>query len=66
MLSVYIFLAKEFEGDSRGYRSAEEQVREISRSIRREVKKLSDKWNGLLSRTEQRQKRLDDVLVVSF
>lgn len=55
--------AKEFEGDSRGYRSAEEQVREITRSIRREVKKLSDKWNGLLSRTEQRQKRLDDVLV---
>ncbi|XP_055937258.1 dystrophin-like isoform X4 [Argiope bruennichi] len=55
--------AKEFEGDSRGYRSAEEQAREITRSIRREVKKLSDKWNGLLSRTEQRQKRLDDVLV---
>nr|XP_015911947.1 dystrophin isoform X3 [Parasteatoda tepidariorum] len=55
--------AKEFECDSRGYRSAEEQAREITRSIRREVKKLSDKWNGLLSRTEQRQKRLDDVLV---
>ncbi|KFM57965.1 Dystrophin, isoforms A/C/F/G/H, partial [Stegodyphus mimosarum] len=55
--------AKEFEGDSRGYRSAEEQAREITRSIRREVKKLSDKWNGLLQRTEQRQKRLDDVLV---
>ncbi|KAG8192219.1 hypothetical protein JTE90_014082 [Oedothorax gibbosus] len=55
--------AKEFGEDSRGYRSAEEQAREISRSIRREVKKLSDKWNGLLQRMEQRQKRLDDVLV---
>ncbi|XP_067142933.1 dystrophin isoform X3 [Centruroides vittatus] len=54
--------AKEYEGDSRGYRSAEEQAREITRSIRREVKKLSDKWNGLISHSEQRQKRLDDVL----
>uniref|UniRef100_A0A1W7RAQ1 Protein detached n=1 Tax=Hadrurus spadix TaxID=141984 RepID=A0A1W7RAQ1_9SCOR len=54
--------AKEYEGDSRGYRSAEEQAREITRSIRREVKKLSDKWNGLISHSEQRQRRLDDVL----
>ncbi|XP_077541931.1 dystrophin isoform X3 [Haemaphysalis longicornis] len=54
--------AKEYD-DSRGYRSADEQAREITRSIRREVKKLADKWNGFLSHTEQRQMRLDDVLL---
>ncbi|XP_064473113.1 dystrophin-like isoform X2 [Ornithodoros turicata] len=53
--------AKDYD-DSRGYRSTDEQAREITRSIRREVKKLSDKWNGFLSHAEQRQKRLDDVL----
>ncbi|KAH9381160.1 hypothetical protein HPB48_020817 [Haemaphysalis longicornis] len=54
--------AKEYD-DSRGYRSADEQAREITRSIRREVKKLADKWNGFLGHTEQRQMRLDDVLL---
>ncbi|XP_075552995.1 dystrophin isoform X4 [Dermacentor variabilis] len=53
--------AKEYD-DSRGYRSADEQAREITRSIRREVKKLADNWNGFLSHTDQRQMRLDDVL----
>ncbi|KAH6927221.1 hypothetical protein HPB50_000853 [Hyalomma asiaticum] len=53
--------AKDYD-DSRGYRSADEQAREITRSIRREVKKLADKWNGFLSHTDQRQMRLDDVL----
>ncbi|XP_076307918.1 dystrophin-like isoform X3 [Tachypleus tridentatus] len=54
--------AKDYETDSRGYRSAEEQAREITRSIRREVKKLSDKWTALLSHTDQRHKWMDDVL----
>ncbi|XP_022241838.1 dystrophin-like [Limulus polyphemus] len=54
--------AKDYETESRGYRSAEEQAREITRSIRREVKKLSDKWNSLLAHTEQRHKWMDDVL----
>lgn len=53
--------AKEYD-DSRGYRNAEDQAREITRSIRREVKKLSDNWNGFMNHTDQRQKRLDDVL----
>ncbi|XP_076317501.1 dystrophin-like isoform X3 [Tachypleus tridentatus] len=54
--------AKDYETESRGYRSAEEQAREIARSIRREVKKLSDKWNALLTHTGQRHKWIDDVL----
>ncbi|CAN8018129.1 unnamed protein product, partial [Ixodes persulcatus] len=53
--------AKDYD-DNRGYRNADEQAREITRSIRREVKKLSDNWNGFLSHSDQRQKRLDDVL----
>ncbi|XP_076371718.1 dystrophin-like isoform X2 [Tachypleus tridentatus] len=54
--------AKDYETESRGYRSAEEQAREITRSIRRELKKLSDKWNALLAHSEQRHKWMDDVL----
>ncbi|RWS26192.1 Dystrophin:-like isoforms A/C/F/G/H, partial [Leptotrombidium deliense] len=46
---------------TRGVRSANDQSKEVIRCIRREVKKLSDKWNELLQHTEQRQKRFDDV-----
>ncbi|XP_063241315.1 dystrophin, isoforms A/C/F/G/H-like [Bacillus rossius redtenbacheri] len=53
---------RELEGDCRGYRSAEEQARELTRSIRREVNKLSEKWNSLIDRSDQWQRKLDDSL----
>jgi uncharacterized protein YlxW (UPF0749 family) len=63
---VVLFSAgRELEGDSRGYRSAEEQARELTRSIRREVNKLSEKWNALIDRSDQWQRKLDDSLAVS-
>uniref|UniRef100_T1KPK1 WW domain-containing protein n=1 Tax=Tetranychus urticae TaxID=32264 RepID=T1KPK1_TETUR len=40
----------------------EEVIRKTTRSIRREVKKLTEKWSELLQLTEQRQRRLDDIL----
>lgn len=53
------------DGDCRGYRSAEEQARELTRCIRREVNKLSEKWNALIDRSDQWQRKLDDSLAVS-
>ncbi|XP_026738868.1 dystrophin-like isoform X2 [Trichoplusia ni] len=50
------------EGDSRGYRSAEEQARELARSIRREVAKLADKWNTLVDRSDAWGRCLDDAV----
>ncbi|XP_026331601.1 dystrophin, isoforms A/C/F/G/H [Hyposmocoma kahamanoa] len=50
------------EGDSRGYRSAEEQARELARSIRREVAKLADKWNALVDRSDAWGRCLDDAV----
>lgn len=56
---------RELDGDSRGYRSAEEQARELTRCIRREVNKLSEKWNALIDRSDQWQRKLDDSHSVS-
>lgn len=53
------------DADSRGYRTAEEQARELTRCIRREVNKLSEKWNALIERSDQWQRKLDDSIVVS-
>ncbi|RVE55234.1 hypothetical protein evm_000132 [Chilo suppressalis] len=53
---------RENEGDSRGYRSAEEQARELARSIRREVAKLADKWNTLVDRSDGWGRCLDDAV----
>ncbi|XP_046669291.1 dystrophin, isoforms A/C/F/G/H-like isoform X2 [Homalodisca vitripennis] len=53
---------RDVDGDSRGYRSAEEQARELTRCIRREVNKLSEKWNALIDRSDQWQRKLDDSL----
>lgn len=58
-------VGRESEGDSRGYRSAEEQARELARSIRREVAKLADKWNTLVDRSDAWGRCLDDAVVVS-
>ncbi|XP_052744311.1 dystrophin isoform X5 [Bicyclus anynana] len=54
--------SRDSEGDSRGYRSAEEQARELARSIRREVAKLADKWNTLVDRSDAWGRCLDDVV----
>ncbi|CAH1636240.1 unnamed protein product [Spodoptera littoralis] len=54
--------SRENEGDSRGYRSAEEQARELARSIRREVAKLADKWNTLVDRSDAWGRCLDDAV----
>ncbi|XP_076668299.1 dystrophin, isoforms A/C/F/G/H isoform X6 [Andrena cerasifolii] len=52
---------RELDGDSRGYRSAEEQARELTRSIRREVNKLSEQWNALIERSDAWMRKLDDT-----
>ncbi|KAG6451369.1 hypothetical protein O3G_MSEX007077, partial [Manduca sexta] len=57
--------SRDNEGDSRGYRSAEEQARELARSIRREVAKLADKWNTLVDRSDGWGRCLDDAVQVS-
>lgn len=50
--------------DSR-YLSAEEQTRELTRSIRREVGKLSEQWNNLIDRSDNWKHRLDEYMTVS-
>ncbi|XP_063701703.1 dystrophin, isoforms A/C/F/G/H isoform X4 [Culicoides brevitarsis] len=49
------------DGDSR-YLSTEEQNRELTRSIRREVAKLSEQWNHLIGRSDNWQHRLDEYM----
>ncbi|XP_055693426.1 dystrophin, isoforms A/C/F/G/H isoform X2 [Lutzomyia longipalpis] len=49
------------DGDSR-YLSAEEQSRELTRSIRREVAKLSEQWNNLIDRSDHWKHRLDEYM----
>lgn len=43
----------------------DEQNRELVRSIRREVAKLAEQWHGLLERSDQWKRRLDDLVTVS-
>ncbi|KAJ8679610.1 hypothetical protein QAD02_015397 [Eretmocerus hayati] len=52
---------RELDADSRSYRSAEEQARELTRSIRREVNKLSEQWNALIERSDSWIRKLDDT-----
>lgn len=71
MVNLLLFLVffspagRELDGDSRGYRSAEEQARELTRSIRREVNKLSEQWNALIERSDAWKRKLDDTANVS-
>lgn len=51
-------------GDSRGYRSAEEQARDLTISLKREVTRVSEQWNLLLQRSDQWQRNLDDSIKV--
>ncbi|XP_062714874.1 dystrophin, isoforms A/C/F/G/H isoform X7 [Aedes albopictus] len=44
------------------YLSAEEQSRELTRSIRREVNKLSEQWNHLIDRSDNWKHRLDEFM----
>ncbi|KAK0097092.1 hypothetical protein PV326_003328 [Microctonus aethiopoides] len=52
---------REHDGDSRSYRSTEEQTHELTRSIRREVNKLSEQWNALIARSDAWKGKLDDT-----
>lgn len=45
--------------------STEEQNRELTRSIRREVAKLSEQWNNLIDKSDNWKQRLDDFMTVS-
>ncbi|XP_022178731.1 dystrophin, isoforms A/C/F/G/H-like isoform X1 [Myzus persicae] len=49
-------------GDSRGYRSAEEQARDLTISLKREVLRVSEQWNSLLQRSDQWQRSLNDSI----
>ncbi|XP_050057098.1 dystrophin, isoforms A/C/F/G/H isoform X3 [Aphis gossypii] len=49
-------------GDSRGYRSAEEQARDLTISLKREVSRVSEQWNSLLQRSDQWQRSLNDSI----
>lgn len=44
----------------------DEQNRELVRSIRREVAKLGEQWHGLLERSDQWKRRLEDFVTVSY
>ncbi|ALC46996.1 Dys [Drosophila busckii] len=52
------------DSDSR-YMSAEEQSRELTRSIRREVGKLSEQWNNLIDRSDNWKHRLDEYMTTT-
>lgn len=45
--------------------TTEEQSRELTRSIRREVAKLSEQWNNLIDKSDNWKQRLDDFMTVS-
>lgn len=52
------------DNDSR-YLSAEESNRELTRSILREVSKLSEQWNNLIDRSDHWKHSLDEYMTVS-
>lgn len=54
-----------FDADSR-YLSSDDQNRELTRSIRREVAKLTEQWNHLINRSDNWKHRLDEYMTVSF
>lgn len=58
------FLFAALDNDSR-YLSNEEQNRELSRSISREVAKLSEQWNQLIDHSDNWKHSLDEYMTVS-
>lgn len=61
---LYFFPHVAFDADSR-YLSSEDQNRELTRSIRREVAKLTEQWNHLINRSDNWKHRLDEYMTVS-
>lgn len=53
------------DNDSR-YPSADEQSRELTRSISREVAKLSEQWNQLIDHSDNWKHSLDEYMTVSL
>lgn len=53
------------EPSDMGDSAMDEQNRELVRSIRREVSKLSEQWNSLIDRSDHWKRRLDDFVTVS-
>lgn len=64
LVEIFVAAGRDLDGDSR-YRTAEEQARELTRSIRREVNKLSEQWNALIERSDAWKRKLDDTGTVS-
>lgn len=63
---IYLFIEINNTGDSRGYRTAVEQARDLTISLKREVARVSEQWNALLQRSDQWQRSLDDSIKVLF
>lgn len=61
-----MFLEINNTGDSRGYHSVEEQARDLTISLKREVNRVAEQWNGLLQRSDLWQQSLDDSIKVLF
>jgi hypothetical protein len=61
---IFISTQPAFDVESR-YLSAEDQNRELTRSIRREVAKLTEQWNHLINRSDNWKHRLDEFMTVS-
>lgn len=59
------YAANEPLSSDMGDSATDEQNRELVRSIRREVAKLSEQWNGLIDRSDHWKRRLDDFVTVS-
>lgn len=64
-LILWLLIFTAFENDAR-YLSAEEQNRELTRSISREVVKLSEQWNNLIDHSDNWKHSLDEFMTVSL
>ncbi len=53
------------DGSENGDNKNDRNLNEVNRGIRREVTRLSERWNSLISQTDRWQAKLDDVLPVS-
>lgn len=52
-------------GNDSRYLSADEQSHELTRSISREVAKLSEQWNQLIDHSDNWKHSLDEYMTVS-
>lgn len=59
----FVHLSTALDSDSR-YPSNEEQNRELTRSISREVAKLSEQWNQLIDHSDNWKHSLDEYMTV--